>query len=1249
MPPAPGPPHPIEPPSFITVNARPSEVVLGQTVCIYGSLMDSLEIGLPGRGISIAMTPPSGNPEVFTTETDFRGDYVFFYRTGAAGQGWQAVASWPGDGKYLGASAEPPAVFNVLPADTQLSIIPSAFAVQVSSEMHTFGRLTTSTPLPPGSGVLKGQPVNLYLTDPTGKVLGPLSTSTDENGGHLYDLTLSRVGVWKLWTKFNGSPDLNPSSSREIYIQVKATAGYAVIVSGGENQDGGLESRNRTTDTVYRKLRQRGFGPEGIFYLRFGVPDDNGILVEGPPSKDAIKYAITTWAKERMTAAPGPLFLIFVGPGKPFRFYVSGETETIVPWELDAWIETLERSLTGSPADGQPIAFIYGAPYSGSFIHWLSKKENPRVIITSSDPRELPVTGPLENGVSRQGEFFVLALFEQLARGQQLMRSFEQAAETTWLYTRNLDGNGLTGGLDYPDLSAHHPLLDDNGDGIGSFDFLSARLNDDGFLSSRIFLGYGEPQLEAEIVEVSPKQVISPGGYPDLWARVNNRDLAQGVWMIIKPPSFSMGVLTGDPTMHRDVDGIRVLLYDSDMDGVFSTTQYPEFTESGTYRVLFFVKDRYTGQLGEVWKSKVVVFAPAAPGPGDFSILSPKDGSAVGRQALLTWSASQKGGPDDEITYVVQIATDPSFTNVVFEQSDVEGTSFLLEEGMGLLDKTTYYWRVRAENFFGKVLFARSPEMKSTDIGQPLEGQTFYDAGADAYTVLGNGLDSFGTEDHFRFVHTSARSSFEISARVDSLNGMDGPAFAGIMIRQSTDADSPYAMAVLNADSQLVAAFRGAPGAPALREGYGTGSVPAYLKLACVRTAATSSAEITPSFSSDGKTWQPGQPMNLLLPEEVQVGICVSSGDPKNLVKAVVSQFTLSPLLGSETEPTGKSPSYESSLSTAIPPVKALSSGYGTFQTNFGAGLPGYNVLTVLVYNQNDPSQSPPGTTITITPIVGTIHNWMYSGYVPVGSYTIDVSAPSFASENRTTQVTSESPATEVFTLVPNSGSVFGRVVRASDSSNLRGAAVELEVTSGIYIGTRYNATTGTDGRFSVTGLPSAINYRITVSKDFYNTYQASFSLGAGEAKDLGTFSLGFTDSDADGLPDPFEETIVDFDPGDDIDSIGDVRGGDDFDGDGQSNRNEWIAGTDATASTSCLRIVSIVGNSSDSFTITWTSVGGMLYKVYYGATVGSWSLASWGIAASGTGQNSWTDDDMSGTSPWPGETDVRCYRVEAY
>jgi hypothetical protein len=82
------------------------------------------------------------------------------------------------------------------------------------------------------------------------------------------------------------------------------------------------------------------------------------------------------------------------------------------------------------------------------------------------------------------------------------------------------------------------------------------------------------------------------------------------------------------------------------------------------------------------------------------------------------------------------------------------------------------------------------------------------------------------------------------------------------------------------------------------------------------------------------------------------------------------------------------------------------------------------------------------------------------------------------------------------------------------------------------------------------------------------------------------------TDLNHDGLPDSWEYRIIDASTNDAIRTLADVRPGDDFDHDGATNYQEYIADTDPTSALSVLRLTSVVP-TNQSFLITW--IGGVL------------------------------------------------------
>ena len=81
---------------------------------------------------------------------------------------------------------------------------------------------------------------------------------------------------------------------------------------------------------------------------------------------------------------------------------------------------------------------------------------------------------------------------------------------------------------------------------------------------------------------------------------------------------------------------------------------------------------------------------------------------------------------------------------------------------------------------------------QETNVGNPdIPGYSSYNNGA--YTVRGSGVDIWGGIDQFHFVHQTLSGDGSIVARITSLQGTEEWAKAGVMIKDSTTAGSPYA------------------------------------------------------------------------------------------------------------------------------------------------------------------------------------------------------------------------------------------------------------------------------------------------------------------------------------------------------------------------------------------------------------------------------------------------------------------------
>ena len=136
-------------------------------------------------------------------------------------------------------------------------------------------------------------------------------------------------------------------------------------------------------------------------------------------------------------------------------------------------------------------------------------------------------------------------------------------------------------------------------------------------------------------------------------------------------------------------------------------------------------------------------------------------------------------------------------------------------------------------------------------------------------------------------------------------------------------------------------------------------------------------------------------------------------------------------------------------------------------------------------------------------------------------------------------------------------------------------------------------------------------------------------------------FSLDNTqvDRDNDKLPDAWEQAIVDASSHDNIRSVSDVSGEDDFDGDGRSNRSEYLAGTSPVDGKSYLQLACTPGVDGEAV-LSWPSVKGKMYRLFCcDGLENGWRVL--GQAMAGTG--SWLEFP-DGTAK---QTVLRFYRME--
>ena len=113
-------------------------------------------------------------------------------------------------------------------------------------------------------------------------------------------------------------------------------------------------------------------------------------------------------------------------------------------------------------------------------------------------------------------------------------------------------------------------------------------------------------------------------------------------------------------------------------------------------------------------------------------------------------------------------------------------------------------------------------------------------------------------------------------------------------------------------------------------------------------------------------------------------------------------------------------------------------------------------------------------------------------------------------------------------------------------------------------------------------------------------------SMGKSTERTRLDMTLG-VDSDGDGLPDEWEQDLIDSDPTGLLRSLADVRPGDDIDGDGLSNLAEFLAGTYALASEDGLR-VEFASVTEGVAKLKFLAIRGRTYQLVMSENLTTWS-----------------------------------------
>jgi len=161
--------------------------------------------------------------------------------------------------------------------------------------------------------------------------------------------------------------------------------------------------------------------------------------------------------------------------------------------------------------------------------------------------------------------------------------------------------------------------------------------------------------------------------------------------------------------------------------------------------------------------------------------------------------------------------------------------------------------------------------------GYPPKAGGFTEGPVGKFTVTAAGADIAGTADEFHFAYKTLTGPGTIVARVDSLVDTNAWAKAGVMIRETLDADSRHAFVCVTPGNGVASQGRTDTGSASFSTNQTGITSPHW-----VRLERDAGGNFTASHSTNGSTWEPvgsAIPTSIPMDGTVYAGLAVTSHD----------------------------------------------------------------------------------------------------------------------------------------------------------------------------------------------------------------------------------------------------------------------------------------------------------------------------------------------------------------------------------
>ncbi|MFC1794449.1 hypothetical protein ACFL3Q_12775, partial [Planctomycetota bacterium] len=151
---------------------------------------------------------------------------------------------------------------------------------------------------------------------------------------------------------------------------------------------------------------------------------------------------------------------------------------------------------------------------------------------------------------------------------------------------------------------------------------------------------------------------------------------------------------------------------------------------------------------------------------------------------------------------------------------------------------------------------------------------SFAEEPAGTYTIAGSGIDIWDNSDQFHFAFKEVTGTAKIIAKVESLENTQEFAKAGVMIRDSLDADSANIAVFITPENGVRFQFRNTADGTTDRQFVEGITAPQW-----VRLERTSGGLVRAYYSVDGTTWERFNLIQVTMSSPMYIGLAVTSHD----------------------------------------------------------------------------------------------------------------------------------------------------------------------------------------------------------------------------------------------------------------------------------------------------------------------------------------------------------------------------------